>query len=61
VSIGVADASGCRNLEGLLARADLALYEAKRAGRACYRTFEETGVQVGERSAVSEVPSPARR
>jgi diguanylate cyclase (GGDEF)-like protein len=42
VSVGVAEAAGCRDLQSLLARADHALYEAKRAGRACCRTFEET-------------------
>jgi PleD family two-component response regulator len=42
VSIGVARADGCRDLQGLLARADLALYEAKRAGRARWHAFEET-------------------
>src|ERR1022692_2633387 len=42
VRVGVAEAAGCRDLQSLLARADHALYEAKRAGRACCRTFEET-------------------
>lgn len=42
VSVGVAEAAGCRDLQSLLARADHALYEAKRAGRACCRSFEET-------------------
>jgi diguanylate cyclase (GGDEF)-like protein len=42
LSIGVAEATGCRDLEALLARADLALYEAKRGGRARCHTFVVT-------------------
>jgi len=42
VSIGVAQAEGCRDLQGLLARADLALYESKRAGKARWNAFEDT-------------------
>jgi diguanylate cyclase (GGDEF)-like protein len=38
-SVGVAEARGCRSFDALLARADLALYEAKRAGRGVARTF----------------------
>jgi diguanylate cyclase (GGDEF)-like protein len=41
ISVGVAAAVGCRDLQSLLARADHALYEAKRAGRGCCRTFED--------------------
>jgi diguanylate cyclase len=41
ISIGIADVTGCRDTAALLARADLALYEAKRAGRACWRVYEE--------------------
>jgi diguanylate cyclase (GGDEF)-like protein len=40
VSAGLAESAGCRDLQSLLARADSAMYEAKRAGRACCRTFE---------------------
>jgi diguanylate cyclase (GGDEF)-like protein len=40
VSAGVAESADCRDLQSLLARADSAMYEAKRAGRACCRTFE---------------------
>ena len=32
-TIGVAERAGCERLEAVLARADTALYEAKRAGR----------------------------
>jgi diguanylate cyclase (GGDEF)-like protein len=39
LSIGVAGASDDEGLLPLLARADLALYDAKRAGRACVREF----------------------
>ena len=38
-SVGIAEAAGCRSLDTLLARADLALYDAKRAGRGVARTF----------------------
>ena len=40
VSAGVAESADCRDLQSLLAHADSAMYEAKRAGRACCRTFE---------------------
>lgn len=40
ISIGVAESAGCRDLPSLLARADLAMYEAKRAGGGCSRVFE---------------------
>ncbi len=40
VSIGVAESVGCRDLQSLLAGADLAMYDAKRAGGACWRVFE---------------------
>jgi len=43
VSIGIAESSGCADLPSLLARADLAMYEAKRAGGGCWRAFEGTG------------------
>jgi diguanylate cyclase (GGDEF)-like protein len=42
VSAGVAESADCRDLQSLLAHADMAMYEAKRAGRACCRTFEGT-------------------
>jgi diguanylate cyclase (GGDEF)-like protein len=42
VSIGIAESPGCRDLPSLLARADLAMYGAKRAGGACWRIFEGT-------------------
>ena len=44
VSVGIAESAGCRDLPSLLARADLAMYEAKRAGGGCYRIFESTGM-----------------
>jgi len=40
VSIGIAEAKDCRNLDALLARVDLALYRAKRTGRARTGTFQ---------------------
>ena len=40
VSVGVAESADCRDLQSLLARADLAMYEAKRAGGGCWRVFE---------------------
>jgi diguanylate cyclase (GGDEF)-like protein len=42
LSVGIAESSGCRDLPSLLARADLAMYEAKRAGGGCFRVFEGT-------------------
>lgn len=33
LSLGVADSEGCRGLDALLHRADMALYQAKRRGR----------------------------
>jgi diguanylate cyclase (GGDEF)-like protein len=43
VSIGIAESAGCADLPALLARADLAMYEAKRAGGGCWRAFDGTG------------------
>ncbi|MDR7400860.1 MAG: GGDEF domain-containing protein [Armatimonadota bacterium] len=42
ISAGVASADGCPSLEALLQRADLALYQAKQAGRDQVRVFEGT-------------------
>jgi diguanylate cyclase (GGDEF)-like protein len=42
LSVGVAESAGCRDLPSLLARADLAMYEAKRAGGGCFRVFQGT-------------------
>ena len=42
VSVGIAECADCRDLPGLLARADLAMYEAKRAGGGCWRVFGDT-------------------
>jgi diguanylate cyclase (GGDEF)-like protein len=42
LSIGIAGADDCENMLTLLARADLALYDAKRAGRACVRQFSDS-------------------
>jgi diguanylate cyclase (GGDEF)-like protein len=42
VSVGIAESGRCSDLPSLLARADLAMYEAKRAGGACWRIFEDT-------------------
>jgi PleD family two-component response regulator len=43
LSIGVAGAEHGEGLLPVLARADLALYDAKRAGRACVREFAADG------------------
>ena len=42
LSVGIAESADCRDLPSLLARADLAMYEAKRAGGGCYRVFQGT-------------------
>src|SRR6266571_521286 len=43
VSVGIAQRTSCPDLPALLAHADLAMYEAKRAGGGCWRLFEDTG------------------
>jgi diguanylate cyclase (GGDEF)-like protein len=47
VSVGIAESAGAVDLESLLARADRAMYEAKRAGGACWRVFDGPGTCAG--------------
>jgi diguanylate cyclase (GGDEF)-like protein len=47
VSVGIAASAHCADLPSLLARADLAMYEAKRAGGAGWRVFDRKGVAAG--------------
>jgi diguanylate cyclase (GGDEF)-like protein len=42
VSVGIAELGGCLDLPALLAHADAAMYEAKRAGGGCWRLYEDT-------------------
>ena len=52
VSVGIADRADCADLPSLLARADMAMYEAKRAGGGCWRAFDDT-----ERTADLALPT----
>jgi hypothetical protein len=47
VSVGIAASARGGDLPSLLARADLAMYEAKRAGGACWRVFGRDGTGAG--------------
>jgi diguanylate cyclase (GGDEF)-like protein len=47
VSVGIAASAHGGDLPGLLACADLAMYEAKRAGGGCWRVFEGPGIGAG--------------
>ena len=42
VSVGVAESGGSGDLPSLLANADIAMYDAKKAGGACFRIFGQT-------------------
>ena len=53
VSVGIAESGSSRDLPTLLAHADLAMYEAKRAGGGCWRRFEDT-----EQTAAVRSPGP---
>jgi diguanylate cyclase len=51
LSIGVADSDGSGSLPGLLASADHAMYEAKRAGGACWRFSRKLAARPARRAA----------
>jgi diguanylate cyclase (GGDEF)-like protein len=57
VSVGIADARSCRDLPTLLAHADHAMYEAKRAGGGCWRLFEDTESAGQEQAADPVLPT----
>jgi diguanylate cyclase (GGDEF)-like protein len=48
VSVGIAESGRCGDLPSLLAHADLAMYEAKRAGGACWRISADTAGSKGK-------------
>ena len=55
LSVGIAESGRSDDLESLLARADLAMYEAKRAGGSCWHVFDGpgTGARSGPADPVS--------
>jgi diguanylate cyclase (GGDEF)-like protein len=52
VSVGIAEIGSCPDLPTLLAHADAAMYEAKRAGGGCWRLYEDTE----QATALSRLP-----
>ncbi|MNC80954.1 RNase II stability modulator [compost metagenome] len=49
-SIGIAFADGQQGVDTLIHQADIAMYQAKHAGKGCYRIFGATAVSVEQAS-----------